>query len=70
MQYGTAFQISSMVSRIAFGRPGKLKIRQLPRTPPTCLESIAVGTNSKETALIVPQSQEEFAHIPVQLLLE
>ena len=48
MQYGTDFQISSMVSRIAFGLPGRLKIRLDPLKPPTWRERIAVGTNASE----------------------
>ena len=43
-QYGTARQISSIVSRMAFGRPGKLKIKHLFLVPPTCLDRMAVGT--------------------------
>ena len=35
---------SSIVSRIAFGFPGKFMIRVLPRNPAVCRESTAVGT--------------------------
>ena len=51
-QYGTAFQISSMVSRIDFGRPGKLNTRAFPLVPPSCLERIAVGTKLSDIARI------------------
>ena len=33
-----------MVSRIAFGLPGRLMIRALPLSPAVCLDKTAVGT--------------------------
>lgn len=35
---------SSMVSRIDFGFPGRLRMRDFPRSPAVCLDSTAVGT--------------------------
>lgn len=35
---------SSIVSRIAFGFPGKFRIRHLPLSPAVCLDKTAVGT--------------------------
>ena len=35
---------SSIVSRMAFGFPGKFNMSALPRKPDVCLDSTAVGT--------------------------
>ena len=40
---------SSMVSRMAFGFPGRLSISALPRSPAVCLDSTAVGTTLPHT---------------------
>ena len=39
-----AGRTSSIVSRIAFGFPGRFKMSALPRKPAVCLDSTAVGT--------------------------
>ena len=41
-----------MVSRIDFGRPGRLKSRHDPRIPAVCLDRIAVGVYLSEIARI------------------
>ena len=48
MQYGIAGKRSSRVSLIDLGDPGRLMIKHEPLVPPTCLESIAVGTYLRE----------------------
>ena len=51
-QYGTAANISSRISLIERGDPGKLRIKVEPRIPAVCLESTAVGTCFSEIARI------------------
>ncbi len=43
-----AERASSIVSRMAFGFPGRFKMRALPRKPAVCLDSTAVGTTLRQ----------------------
>lgn len=63
MQYGTAEKISSMVSRIDLGLPGRFMMSALPRIPAVCRDRMAVGTCLREMVRILsPKPGSSLVH--------